>query len=181
MDVDAGLALNGKYVWRGQVVTPDPVLQPDVTVNFLGFSAGFWGNIDTNDVNGMEWEFNEVDWTLGYEMNLPLLNLGAGFINYTFPGSDASGTTEFYLGASVNVLLSPSLTVYQDIEQFPVHISEYAGKGQDRTQTYYQKYQQAVTGKFLINHFKRNDRGINTQYRDYNIQARSKTNILFPF
>jgi len=118
LDVDAELALNGKYVWRGMVVTPDQVLQPSVDVGVLGFSLGFWGNIDTNDVNGAEWEFNEVDWTLGYELSLPALSLGAGFINYTFPASDDPSTTEFYLGASLSVLLSPSLTLYQDIDEF---------------------------------------------------------------
>ncbi len=117
LDVGAGLAVNGKYVWRGMVATPDPVLQPEVSVNVMGFSAGFWGNMDTNDVNDTEWEFNEVDWTLGYELGLPKLSFGAGFINYTFPGSDAPSTTEFYFGASASVLLSPALTVYQDIDE----------------------------------------------------------------
>jgi len=132
LDVDAGLALNGKYVWRGQVLTPDPVLQPEILVSLLGFSAGFWGNMDTNEVNGENYEFNEIDYTLGYELSLPLIALDAGFIHYSFPNSDLDNgtftgdfpnsnfvsTTEFYVGAAVNVLLSPSLKVYQDIDEF---------------------------------------------------------------
>ncbi len=119
VDVEADLALNSKYVWRGMVETPDVVLQPGATVSFLGFGAGFWGNIDTNDVNGPDaaWEFNEFDWILSYSLSLAILNLDAGFINYTFPHSDAASTTEFYFGASVSVLLSPSLKVYHDIDQ----------------------------------------------------------------
>lgn len=115
-DADAGLSINGKYVWRGQVLTPDPVLQPEVSLSLFGFTAGFWGNIDTNDVNGTEWKFNEIDWTLGYELSLVMLNLDAGFIYYDFPQSDGANTTEFYLGAAMNVLLSPALKVYMDID-----------------------------------------------------------------
>ncbi len=117
LDVEAGLAMNAKYVWRGMVVTPDPVLQPSVDVSVLGFSAGFWGNMDTNDVNEQEMKFNEVDWTLGYGVSLPVLDISGGFINYTFPGSDVASTTEFYLGAAASVLFSPSLTVYLDIDE----------------------------------------------------------------
>jgi len=118
LDVDAGVALNGKYVWRGMVMTPDPVLQPSVGVNALGFGAGFWGNIDLNDVNGQESEFGEIYWTLAYEIGVPLVNFGAGFIHYTFPASDIDRTTEFYVGAALNVLLSPKLTVYQDLDAY---------------------------------------------------------------
>jgi hypothetical protein len=74
LDINAGLGLHSKYVWRGMVVTPDMVLQPEVTLGLLGFTAGFWGNIDTNDVNGQDSEFNEIDWTLGYELGLPFMN-----------------------------------------------------------------------------------------------------------
>jgi len=116
VDVDAGLALNGKYVWRGMVATPDAVLQPMVDVGLLGFSAGFWGNVDTNDVNDMEMRFSEIDWTLGYGLSLAVLDINAGFIYYTFPQDEELDTTEFYLGAALSVLLSPSLTIYQDLD-----------------------------------------------------------------
>ena len=115
LDAEAGIDLYGKYVWRGMVATPDPVLQPWVGVNTMGFSAGFWGNMDLNDVNGSEWEFNEVDWTLGWAMSLPKVELGAGLIYYDFPNLDAN-TTELYLHAGLSVLLSPSLTFYQDLD-----------------------------------------------------------------
>ncbi len=115
-DADAGLAVNGKYVWRGMVVSPDPVVQPFVELGLMGFGLGFWGNIDTNDVNDQEWKFNEIDWTLSYGLSLPMLELGAGFIYYDFPNSEAEATTEFFIGAAANVPLSPSLTIYQDID-----------------------------------------------------------------
>ena len=126
VDVNAELGLHSKYVWRGMVTTPDMVLQPAVDVNLFGLTAGFWGNMDTNDVNEQKSEFNEIDWTLGYEMNLPFLNFGTGFIHYRFPNSmnpldgtpiATPSTTELYLHASANVILSPSLTFYQDIDE----------------------------------------------------------------
>ncbi len=116
VDVSADLALNSKYVWRGMTATDDIVLQPGFSANLLGFGVGFWGNMDLSDYNGNEWEFNEMDYILTYEMALPMISLSAGLIYYDFPNSDADGTTELYLSAASSVLLSPSLTVYQDID-----------------------------------------------------------------
>jgi uncharacterized protein (TIGR02001 family) len=116
VDVNADLTYNSKYVWRGMTATDDAVIQPGFSANLLGFGVGFWGNIDTSDYNDNEWEFNEVDYTLAYELKLPLVSFGAGLIYYDFPNTGADGTTELYLSASASVLLSPSLTVYQDID-----------------------------------------------------------------
>jgi hypothetical protein len=117
LDAEASVSLFTKYVWRGMVATPDPVLQPAVKLGVAGLSAGLWGNIDTNDVNGREFEFTETDWVLSYGLSLPKLDLGLGFIHYRFPNSDAESTTELFLSASVGVPLSPSLTFYQDLDQ----------------------------------------------------------------
>ena len=62
VDLEAELGLFNKYVWRGMTVTPDPVLQPRAAANIMGFGLEFWGNVDTSDVNGYEWQFTEVDW-----------------------------------------------------------------------------------------------------------------------
>lgn len=117
LDANAELGLYSKYVWRGMITTTDPVLQPDVSFSALGFSLGVWGNIDTSDVNGNEWRFNEIDYILSYSLPLPLLDLGAGFIHYSFPNTDVNSTTEFYLSAEVNVILSPRLAIYQDLDE----------------------------------------------------------------
>ena len=65
-----------KYIWRGQVYTDDPVLQPslDVSTDFgLGFNA--WMNMDLTDVNSTPEDDtkgypNEIDFTVYY--GLPL-------------------------------------------------------------------------------------------------------------
>jgi uncharacterized protein (TIGR02001 family) len=118
LDVSADLAFNSKYVWRGMVATDDPVLQPGVSASVAGFGFGFWGNIDTSDINGNEFEFNEIDYIISYGMSLPLVSFGAGLIYYDFPNTGMDATTELYLTASAGVLLSPTLTVYQDIDRF---------------------------------------------------------------
>lgn len=118
LDVNADLAINSKYVWRGMTVTDDFVIQPGVSASVAGIGFGFWGNIDTSDYNDTEWKFNEVDWTITYGLSLPLVSFEAGLIYYDFPNLDADATTELYLSAAANILLSPSLAVYQDIDQF---------------------------------------------------------------
>lgn len=124
LDASASLGLFSKYVWRGIVATDDPVLQPELSASFLGFSAGVWGNMDLTDIHGTELnpdgqqgEFNEIDYTLGYGAAFPFLDFGAGLIHYAFPNSDASATTEFYVSAAAHVLFSPSVTLYYDIDE----------------------------------------------------------------
>ncbi|MGD9546774.1 MAG: TorF family putative porin [Candidatus Krumholzibacteriia bacterium] len=124
LDASAELGLFSKYVWRGMVVTDDPVLQPAAGVSVAGFGASFWGNIDLTDVNGsaedpdeFKGKFNEIDYTLTYGLSLPMVSLNAGFIHYTFPNTGFDSTTEIFASASANVLLSPSLAVYYDFDE----------------------------------------------------------------
>jgi len=116
VDVEAELPVYSKYVWRGMVNVDDYVLQPAAEVGLLGFELGFWGNLDLTDVNDQSWKFTEIDWTLGYELELPLVGFEAGFIYYTYPQAEGIDTWEFYLGAEANVILHPSIFVYQDID-----------------------------------------------------------------
>lgn len=117
LDVDAELPFYSKYVWRGTNRVNDSVMQPSLDVGLFGFTLGVWGNYDLTDINGKSGKFTEVDYTLGYELTLPLVNLGGGFISYDFPEHDIPGTTEFYLSGGVNVLLSPKLEVFFDIDE----------------------------------------------------------------
>lgn len=117
VDVNADLALNSKYVWRGMTVTDDLVLQPALSANVMGFGLGLWGNLDTSDYNDNEWEFNKIDYILTYELAMPMVSLGAGLIYYDFPNTGGDATTELYVRAAANVLFSPSLAVYQDIDK----------------------------------------------------------------
>jgi hypothetical protein len=118
----ADVTFANKYVWRGIRLTDGPVMQPSVTVGWYGFSFNIWGNMDLDDANANNGQFNEIDYTLDYTTTLfePLewLEGSVGFIVYQFPNTAFPTTTEFYLGlAAPDVLLSPSLTAYFDIDE----------------------------------------------------------------
>jgi len=109
-----------KYVWRGQNLVDDWVFQPGVSVSYAGITAGIWGSLDLTDENGFEGDFTEVDYSLDYSGEVPsveLLGFSVGAIYYDFPNTGVDGTTELYWGFSADVLLSPSLTVYHDVDE----------------------------------------------------------------
>jgi hypothetical protein len=107
----------GKYIWRGQNLSDDPVFQPGVSASFGGFTAAWWGSMDTTKINGNSGEFVEHDYSLDYSGDVPLVD-GVGFsvgvINYYLPSSE--DTTEVYWGFGFDLPLSPSVTVYHDVD-----------------------------------------------------------------
>jgi hypothetical protein len=120
------------YVWRGQVIVDDPVVQPTFTVAKSGFSINWWGNYNLDDnATGDEFEFSEHDITLSYSgITCPLTGAGVtvGIVNYDFPNVglvDAEGnlslvndTAEAFLIYSLaDVLLSPTVSVYYDVKE----------------------------------------------------------------
>lgn len=123
--------LLSSYVWRGQVLNKEAVLQPGLTADAYGFSVNAWSSMDLTDQNGSKSEFTEFDWTLSYSYALDMVELGAGVVAYTFPGvtveseaedgtvtgEAAAGTTEIFASVGVDVLLAPALTVYYDVDE----------------------------------------------------------------
>ncbi len=111
-------AYYGKYVWRGINTVNGSVFQPAVTVDYKGFSFNVWGNMDLSDVNGNSGHFTELDYTLGYGWDCgDLWSFGVGAIYYRFPNTGFPDTTEIYGSATLNTLLSPTLTVYRDVDE----------------------------------------------------------------
>ncbi|WP_028320179.1 TorF family putative porin [Desulfatiglans anilini] len=116
----ADVAFMSQYIWRGYELSKDSlVIQPSVTVGYMGFSLNLWGNIDTDvygdDRNEAQW--NETDLTFGYERTVGPVNLGAGYIYYALDGLDDS--QELYASAGLDVFLSPTLTIYREIAHVP--------------------------------------------------------------
>lgn len=119
-DVSVGVTadFNSKYVWRGINVVDDWVFQPGVSVGYMGFTGGIWGNLDLTDENGNSGEFTEVDYTLDYSGQITdMIGFSVGAIYYDFPNTGFDGTTELYGGINFDVLLSPSITVYRDVDE----------------------------------------------------------------
>ena len=115
--LDFDLTYNSKYVWRGIEVTPDPVLQPSVEFACGDLTLGVWANMDTTGVNDFDDPFNEIDFTLDYAFAWKKVTFSVGAIHYVFPQAHAADTTEAYLAVGLDVLASPTLTVYQDLDE----------------------------------------------------------------
>lgn len=116
-----GAVFNSKYIWRGQNLVDGPVLQPEGSLSYQGWTGTVWANYDADE--GDEW--TELDYTLDYTTSLgvlasslEILSVSVGYTYYTFPNLDADDDShEVYAGLSLDTLLSPSLTVYYDFEQ----------------------------------------------------------------
>ncbi len=116
--VSGDLTFATKYVWRGLILTDDPVLQPSATLSHKGFSLNIWANDDLTDkgASGAS-EITEFDYTLDYSFNVKKFSFGLGVIQYTFPNTGSEGTTEILGTVGYDFFLSPSLTLYWDTDE----------------------------------------------------------------
>ena len=117
VSVSVSADLVSKYVWRGILVTDDPVFQPSVTASWKGLSLNVWGSVDLTDVNenpGDNYRLQEVDYTGSYSFSpVKGLDLTGGAILYTFAGFP--DTSEVFATAALScVPLTPTLSVYYD-------------------------------------------------------------------
>lgn len=114
----ADISALSKYVWRGYELSDDSlVIQPSVTVGYKGFGLNLWGNLDSDLVGTDEAEWTETDMTLSYDRAFGPVSMGVGYIYYAL--DNANDTEEVYLSACLDVLLSPTLTIYRDINELP--------------------------------------------------------------
>ncbi len=114
--VDFDLTFNSKYVWRGMLLVDDWVAQPSVNVGIGNFSFNVWGNYELTDETGHDKKFTEIDLTLDYTFELGKFSIPVGLIHYMFPSTEFDPTTELYAGVSYDWIVSPSMTIYQDMD-----------------------------------------------------------------
>jgi uncharacterized protein (TIGR02001 family) len=116
MSVDVSLDFYSKYVWRGQLINDDYAFQPGISVTFDKLTLGIWGSVDMTDYTGNEWEFIEYDYYADYTTTIAEgVDLSVGVINYYFPSGE--DTTEIYAGLAFDLPLSPSVTIYNDVDE----------------------------------------------------------------
>ena len=112
-DIEASATMDvyNKYIWRGFTLDTDPVIQPGVNLSAYGFTLSYWGSYDgsQDDAAGSD----EQDFTIDYTYDFEYVSVSAGHTYYAFPTAD-SYSKEWYLGVSVPVLLSPTVTYYKD-------------------------------------------------------------------
>jgi len=110
----------GKYIWRGQNLSDDPVFQTGISAGYKGLTAAIWGNLELTNINGNSGDFSEVDYSLDYSGAIPGIE-GVGYcvgvIYYDFPGTIVKDTTEIYWGLNFDLPLNPSVTVYHDVDE----------------------------------------------------------------
>ena len=116
----ADVGVFSQYIWRGYELSKDSiVIQPSITVGYKDFGFNLWGNLDTDVYSDSrdEAQFNETDMTLSYDKSFGMVSLGVGYIYYGLDAVDDS--QEIYLSVGLDTLLSPSLTVYREIDHLP--------------------------------------------------------------
>lgn len=113
----ADIAINSKYVWRGINITDDVVVQPSFTFGWQKWSLNLWGNYETTNVNGFKNRFTEVDTTLTYSDTAANGTWSAGVINYAFPNTGGSDTTEFFGTYTFGQAFNPTVGLYWDVDE----------------------------------------------------------------
>lgn len=111
-----------KYIWRGQNVNDESVLQPNIGFSAYGFSGSIWANIDLTNgsqtIPNNAGEFQEIDYALDYSNSVPgleKLGFSVGTIHYLFTNTESISTTEVYGGVSLDIPSSPFFTWYGDV------------------------------------------------------------------
>jgi hypothetical protein len=125
---DFTTAVLNQYVWRGYELSRESVVvQPSITLGYKGFSANIWGSLDTRPYSptgeSYSGTWNETDLTLSYSTTLGLFNVGGGYIYYSLASlnrdaADRNDSQELFATVSLNTLLSPTLTVYKEIDHY---------------------------------------------------------------
>jgi hypothetical protein len=120
--VDVGVTADffSKYVWRGQNIVDNWVLQPGASVGYKGLTGSVWGNMDLTGEVADRGQFNEVDFTLDYSNKIPncdILGYSVGVIHYDFINTPFPATTEAYAGLNASVPLSPGVRWFYDFDE----------------------------------------------------------------
>jgi hypothetical protein len=122
----ASVGVLNRYIFRGyEIGKSGLVIQPSLSASLKGFSATFWGNIDTNQrntttaafANEGRKGFNETDLTLSHTHAFGKLSLTGGYTFYSV--KYAEDTEEFFATIAYDILTKPTLSIYQDVNAYP--------------------------------------------------------------
>ena len=115
-----GADLFSKYIWRGQNVVDDWVLQPSASVGYKGLTGSIWGNVDLTGDLIDDWEVSEVDYAVDYSdkfLGQETVGYSVGLIYYDFPNTRWEATSEVYGGLTTAWLLSPAVKWFYDCDE----------------------------------------------------------------
>ncbi len=98
------------YMWRGFQIHEGAAIQPTMDLTYGNFGVNLWADFNTDDQ-----EHVETDLTLNYHFDVAKVGIDVGYIYYALDAID--DTEEIYLSLAYDTLLSPSITLYQDVDQ----------------------------------------------------------------
>jgi len=105
-----------RYADRGVITVDDPVIQGAIGLEYGNWYVNLWGNLDLTEENGEKYKFTELDYTIEYRSGIDGLgeySLGAIFYDF----ENAPCTTELTAGFTLDAPLSPSISLFYDIEE----------------------------------------------------------------
>jgi hypothetical protein len=107
----AAVDLFSNYVWRGQKLSDEWVVQPYAGFMYKSFGAELWANYDTESE-----EHTETDLTLYYQLSRNQIDIEAGYIYYGLDMEE--DTQEIYASFTLtNLFLTPKVTGYLDFDE----------------------------------------------------------------
>jgi len=169
------------YIWRGQELSRhSAVIQPSATVNYRGFTANVWGNLDTRaygaagEKHGSN--FTETDVTLSYARKFGIVQAGAGYIYYGLAaaapgGPDLLDSQEIFVSLGLDTILAPTLTVYKEIDHYH---QWYATLGISHTFALHEKIGLKLAGS--VSYLKSEDEATYAKYDSNSLATTDKFN-----
>jgi len=135
-EIGADVGLFSSYVWRGLSLTNKPVMQPAIWASIPAGSAaitlGVWSSIDLGKYDDPNDDFSESGGTSSFNLaeydpygevafTVGKATLTGGVTAYVYP-NDAGftkelNTVELYAKAGLDVLLSPFVNIYYDVDK----------------------------------------------------------------
>ena len=124
----AAMSILSRYIFRGyELSSHSAVFQPSLTINYMGFSANLWSNIDSSENPTQSFltvptsrghnNYDETDLTLSYTYNIDKLALTGGFVYY---GTEyAPETEEIFISGTYDMIAHPTLAIYRDVNHYP--------------------------------------------------------------
>jgi hypothetical protein len=127
VDLDVGVYTD--YMFRGFNLYDGISFQPSIATSYAldengSITASVWSHIPGENSENDNDDYTEIDYNLYYNRTIGDLSLSTGFMWYTYENSDLSSTAEVFLSLALDTLLTPTISVYHDFEEFDTQYYE---------------------------------------------------------